>query len=152
MGDNADLKAEMTALATSLRNVAATVNNMSAKFDDLAGKVERLSPLAPVATKLASLPEKVVSLQATAFESTEQVRALNLALIRLESKHRDGKAPAQEDCGATSDSANGPHKGGYVSPPPPRKDDDDYADPRFHPRTCLEFPTFDGKEDPPFVA
>lgn len=69
---------------------------MSAKFDDLAVKVERLSPLAPVASKLVALPKKVASLRATTFKSTEQVRALNLALIRVESAQRDGKAPVRK--------------------------------------------------------
>jgi hypothetical protein len=100
--------------ADSLREVAATVNNLATKLDDLAVKVERLAPLAPMASKLAKLPEKVVTLQSSAFENGEQVRALNLALIRLESKQHQGKAPVEEAGDASSDSANGPPK-----PPPP---------------------------------
>jgi len=76
MGD--DLKKELETISNTLRDLGA-------KFDDLAVKVDRLAPLAPVATKLAALPEKVVALQFATFENTEQVRALKLALIRVES-------------------------------------------------------------------
>jgi hypothetical protein len=150
-------------VADSLREVAATVNNLATKLDDLAVKVDRLAPLAPVASKLAELPEKVVTLQSSAFENGEQARALNLALIRLESKQREGKAPVEEAGDASGDSANGPPKpppksGAHGEQPPFRPDppprnpfreeEDDYADTRFHPRARLEFPTYDGKEDP----
>jgi len=76
MGD--DLKKELETISNTLRDLGA-------KFDDLAVKVDRLAPLTPVATKLAALPEKVVALQFATFENTEQVRALKLALIRVES-------------------------------------------------------------------
>jgi len=86
MGD--DLKKELETISTTLRDLGA-------KFDDLAVKVDRLAPLAQVVTKIAALPEKVVTLQSATFENMEQVRALNLALIRVESTQRDGKVPAQ---------------------------------------------------------
>jgi len=70
MGD--DLKKELETIST-------TLHDLGTKFDDLDVKVDRLVPLAPVATKIAALPEKVVTLQSTTFENTEQVRALNLA-------------------------------------------------------------------------
>ena len=104
MGD--DLKKELETISTTLRDLGA-------KFDDLAMKVDRLAPLAPVATKIAVLPEKVVTLQSATFENMEQVRALNLALIRVESAQRDGKAPAQEDADATDDSINNQRDPGY---------------------------------------
>jgi hypothetical protein len=44
----------------------------------------KLAPLAPVADQLASIPAKVVSLQSTTYENSEQVRVLNLVLIRSE--------------------------------------------------------------------
>ena len=163
MGDRDDLKKELETISTTLRDLGA-------KFDDLAVKVDRPAPLAPVATKLAALPEKVVTLQSTTFENTEQVRALNLALIRVESAQRDGKAPAQEDVDATEDSINNQRDHGPKLPPRPeppfrpppqpeppfrppqrdrfREEEDDYVDSHFHPRVRLEFPTFDGKEDP----
>jgi len=109
MGD--DLKKELETISNTLRDLGA-------KFDDLAVKVDRLAPLAPVATKIAALPEKVVTLQSATFENTEQVRALNLALIRVESAQRDGKAPAQEDADATDDSIN--NQRDHVPKPPPR--------------------------------
>jgi uncharacterized protein YoxC len=91
-------------LSDGLRGLTNTVNNLVTKFENLSvtvhnigGKVDRLAPLAPVASKLAALPEKVVNLQASAFENADQVRALNLALIRIESTQRDGKAPVAED-------------------------------------------------------
>lgn len=90
------------------------------------------------------MPEKVLSLQATTFESMEQVHALNLAFIRSESKPRDGKAPAHEDGGDGSVSGNGPLTRGFTPPPPPPppephlEDEDDYADPRFHPRVLYD--------------
>ena len=97
MGD--DLKKELETISTTLRDLGA-------KFDDLAVKVDRPAPLAPVATKHAALLEKVVTLQSATFENMEQVHALNLALIRVESAQRDSKAPAQEDVDATNDSVN----------------------------------------------
>lgn len=91
-------------LSDGLRGLTNTVNNLVTKFENLSvtvhnigGKVDRLAPLAPVASKLAALPEKVVNLQASAFENADQVCALNLALIRIESTQRDGKAPVAED-------------------------------------------------------
>nr|CAB3499857.1 unnamed protein product [Digitaria exilis] len=105
----------MATISASLCDLAATVHNLSTKFDDLTVRVERLSSLAPVATQLAPLLEKVLSLQATAFKSTEQVRSLNLALIRLESKQREGKAPARED-DAAENSANGPRTASEENP------------------------------------
>jgi len=70
MGDHDDLKKELATISTSLHDLATNVTNLSAKFEDLATKVDRLSPLAPVASKLADLPEKVVTLQSSAFVST----------------------------------------------------------------------------------
>jgi len=151
MGDHDDLKKELATISTSLHDLATNVTNLSAKFEDLATKVDRLSPLAPVASKLADLPEKVVTLQSSAFESTEQVRALNLALIRVESAQRDGKAHVEDDVDATLDSINGPPKQGPKPPPRPAppfcpeppphdrfREEDDYTDTRFHPRARLE--------------
>jgi len=162
MGDRDDLKKELETISTTLRDLGA-------KFDDLAVKVDRPAPLAPVATKHAALLEKVVTLQSATFENMEQVHALNLALIRVESAQHDNKAPAQEDVDATDDSVNNQRDHGPKPPPrtdppfqplpcteptfrpPPRdrfREEDDYVDSHFHPRVHLEFPTFDGKEDP----
>jgi len=71
--------------------------------------------------------------------------------------------PAQEDADATDGSIN--NQWDHVPKPPPRPEptfrppprpehtfrppeEDDYVDSHFHPCVRLEFPTFDGKEDP----
>jgi hypothetical protein len=154
----------MKALADGLRELMNTVNNLGTKLDDMAvtvkdlsAKVDRLSPLVPVASNLAALPEKVTALQASAYDNTQQVRALNLAVIRVEKAQRKGKAPVEEEDSALDSAANDLPPQGRPKPPPfagwpPPRDyfheEDDYNDTRFHPRACLEFPTFDSKEDP----
>jgi hypothetical protein len=100
-------------VADSLRELAATVNNLATKLDDLTVGVDRLAPLAPVANKLAAPPEKVTTLQSAAFDNTEQVKALNLALYRVESAQRDGKAHVAEDGGDSGETGKAPPK-----PPP----------------------------------
>jgi hypothetical protein len=157
MGDDAK------SVADSLRELAATVNNLATKLDDPTVGVDRLAPLAPVASKLAALPEKVTALQSSALDNTEQVKALNLALYRVESAQRDCKAHVAEDGDDSGETGKAPPKPppksgatGEQPPfhhePPPRnpyrEEEDDYTDTRFHPRARLEFPTFDGKEDP----
>jgi hypothetical protein len=121
-----------------------------------------------VADQLATIPAKVVTLQSSAFENAEQVRALNLALIRAENSQREGKALATDDGDTTGISANKsktskpplfpeiprkPPKNHFSAPPPESgrgqyDDEDDFTDNRFHLRVRLEFPSFDGKEDP----
>lgn len=102
-----------------------------------------------MASNLAQLQEKVVTLQSSTFENAEQVWALNLALIRVETQ-RDGKARVQEDNDSALES-NAHDSPPHTGHPPPRdyfrEEEDDYNDTRFHP-TRLEFPTFNGKEDP----
>ena len=163
-----DLKTQRKEMSDGLRDPAATVNNFSAKFDEIAVKVDRLAPLAPMASKLAALPDKIVALQAAAFENTQEVRALNLAVIRVESAQHDGKAPAGDDEETAVHSVNGPPKHGSKPPPRPhpplfrpepppfrpdprdqwREEEDDIIDSCFHPRVRLKFPSYDGKEDP----
>jgi hypothetical protein len=86
------------------------LEKLSAKIDDMKESLDKLAPLAPVADQLASVPAKVVTLQSAAFENSEQIRALNLALIRVEKAQRDGKGLALEE---TSDAnhASEPPKG-----------------------------------------
>lgn len=124
MGD--EWKQEMRETADGLHDLASTVNNLGAKFDKMTAKVNRLVLLTPVASKLADLPEKVVAFQASTYDNTEQICALNLAVIRVESAHRDGKAPVRDDDAAAAAAAtNGPPKRGAKPPlrtnPPPRE-------------------------------
>jgi hypothetical protein len=148
------------------------LEKLSAKIDDMTVSLDKLAPLAPVADQLASISAKVVSLQSTAYENSEQVRALNLALIRSENSQRQGKESTTEDSAVGDQfppdkSKQGPKPPPFPErprepPPPPPKDrygpppyahrgpydDDDDFDNRFHPRVRLEFLSFDGKEDP----
>jgi hypothetical protein len=112
-----ELKPHMK-VSDTLRDLAANVNNLTTKFDKTTVKVDRLAPLAPVATQLAALPEKVVSLQASSFEQSQEVCALNLALIRVEKKQCDGKAPATDGDDPSLQSVNGPPH--LVPKPAPR--------------------------------
>jgi outer membrane murein-binding lipoprotein Lpp len=116
---------DMKALADGLRELMNTVNNLGTKLDDMAvtvkdlsAKVDRLSPLVPVASNLAALPEKVTALQASAYDNTQQVRALNLAVIRVEKAQRKGKAPVEEEDSALDSAANDPPPQGRPKPPP----------------------------------
>jgi hypothetical protein len=91
------------------------------------------------------------------------VRTLNLIVIRAEKTLNNGKGVAAED-GDVSAHSVAPKPG---LPPeqhrPPSKqhrlppdqyrpylhaDDNNHDDNRFHPHVRLEFPTFDGKDDP----
>jgi hypothetical protein len=140
---------DMKTLGDGLRDLTNTVNNLVTKFDDLAvtvrnmgGKVDRLAPLAPIAAKLAALPEKVVTLQSSAFENTEQLRALNLALIHVEVAQRDGKAPVDpgprdgkehvDETDPDDMAKSVPKPPQRVEKPPPRdyyrEEEDDYND------------------------
>ncbi|KAG8075906.1 hypothetical protein GUJ93_ZPchr0006g42485 [Zizania palustris] len=65
--------------------------------------LDKLAPLVSVADQLATLPSKVVALQSSAFENQEQVRALNLALLRAENAQRKGKAHAEDNGDTTGD-------------------------------------------------
>jgi hypothetical protein len=58
------------------------LEKVSAKIDDMKASLDKLAPLAPMEDQLASIPTKVVTLQSAAFENSEQIRALNLTLIR----------------------------------------------------------------------
>ncbi|KAG8089613.1 hypothetical protein GUJ93_ZPchr0011g27982 [Zizania palustris] len=143
------------------------IEKLAAKIDDLKTSLDKLAPLAPVADQLATLLSKVVALQSSAFENQEQVRALNLALLRAENTQREGKAHAKDNGDTTGDGSINRSRQGPVPPPendrpPPRDrfrqlppehergpydDEEDAPDSRFHPRVRLEFLSFNGKED-----
>ncbi|KAG8082061.1 hypothetical protein GUJ93_ZPchr0014g46798 [Zizania palustris] len=144
------------------------IEKLAAKIDNLKTSLDKLAPLAPVADHLAKLPSKVVALQSSAFENQEQVRALNLALLRAENAQRESKAHAEDNGNTTGDGSINRSRQGAVPPsnndrPPPRDrfhqlppkhghgqydEEEDAPDSRFHPRVRLEFSSFDGKEDP----
>ncbi|EEE55062.1 hypothetical protein OsJ_02776 [Oryza sativa Japonica Group] len=131
-----------------LDEIAKNLTSMAAQISDLARKMSTLEPLVPLAAKLDKLPDRVTQVQASAFEYSEQVRALNLAVERVEASQRAAttnpsglvsrqprdNTPPQDDADARS-----------------RRDqhgDDTAIDNSFLPRAKLEFPTYDGKGDP----
>lgn len=134
----------MASTQAQLDEIAKNLTSMAAQISDLARKMSVLEPLVPLAPKLSSLPDRVTQVQASAFEYSEQVRALNLAVQRVEASHRSSPVPE------TSGSATHAPRGA----PPPTGDndkqsgDDSTVDNSFLPRAKLEFPTYDGKGDP----
>jgi len=58
--------------------------DLAAKVSNLATQTATLKPLLPLAKQLDGLPNKVTTLQAAAFESANQIAALNLAVLCLE--------------------------------------------------------------------
>ncbi|KAG8083554.1 hypothetical protein GUJ93_ZPchr0015g6667 [Zizania palustris] len=127
---------------------------LAAKIDDLTTSLDKLAPLAPVAEQLATLPSKVVALQSSAFENQEQVRALNLAILRAENAQREGRPHAEDNDDTTGEGSINRARQGPVPPlendrPPPRgrfrqelpeqgrghyDEEEDALDSRFHPR------------------
>ena len=136
---------EQNSLETTVDEMLTTLTDLTAKVSELATQTAALKPLTPLAKQLDGLPDKVTTLQAAAFKGSNQIAALSLAVTRLEKAHR-GEEPALEENIA---SASGPPPF-RETPPLSRRDldDDGDDDPRFHPRARIEFPTFDGKEDP----
>ncbi|EEC81627.1 hypothetical protein OsI_25151 [Oryza sativa Indica Group] len=74
----------MASTQTQLDEIAKNLTSMAAQISDLARKMSTLEPLVPIAPKLSGLPERVTQVQASAFEYSEQVRSLNLAIQRVE--------------------------------------------------------------------
>jgi hypothetical protein len=165
MGDSANLLKAIEDLTAKIERMEATVS----KIDGLAAKIDKLTPLAPVAAQLAALPEKVTTLQAKTFENTEEVHALNLAMIRAENSQREGKRPADADADASAASFH--PKTGHGPPPPPPEpfrrqgdhyrgpprdqfrdthDGDDHgsSDSRFHRASAWSFPPSTARRTP----
>jgi hypothetical protein len=139
------------------------LERLTAKIEELSTDVRALKPLVPVADKLAAAPDQIVRLQSSAYDNTEQVRTLNLAVIRAEKSQREGKGVASGEVDTGENSVHHhPLKAGFPPPPPDKTHgppperpfetrgayDDNPNDNRFHPRVRLEFLSFDGKEDP----
>jgi ABC-type transporter Mla subunit MlaD len=70
----------MASTQNQLGEIAKNLTSMAAQISDLARKMSALEPLVPLAAKLDALPDQVTQVQASAFEYSEQVRALNLAV------------------------------------------------------------------------
>jgi outer membrane murein-binding lipoprotein Lpp len=75
-------------------DLKSTLERLTAKIEELSTDVRALKPLVPVADKLAAAPDQIVRLQSSAYDNTEQFRALNLAVIRAEKSQREGKGVA----------------------------------------------------------
>ncbi|KAG8086829.1 hypothetical protein GUJ93_ZPchr0010g10081 [Zizania palustris] len=136
------------------------IEKLTAKIDDLKTSLDKLAPLAPVVEQLATLPSKVVALQSSAFENQEQVRALNLAILRAENAQREGRPHAEDNGDTTGEGSINRARQGPVPPlendrQPPRgrfrqelpeqgrghyDEEEDALDRRFHPRVRLEQP------------
>jgi hypothetical protein len=144
-------------------DLKSTLERLTAKIEELATDVRAMKPLAPVADKLAAVPDQIVRLQSSAFDNAEQVRVLKLTVIRKEKSKCEGKGVASGEVDAGENSVHQPSlKAGFPPPPsdkthgpPPERPfetrgaHDDYLDDnRFHSSVRLEFPSFDGNEDP----
>ncbi|KAG8060690.1 hypothetical protein GUJ93_ZPchr0002g23517 [Zizania palustris] len=107
-------------------NMKELIEKLTTKIDDLKTSLDKLAPLALVAEQLATLPSKVVALQSSAFENQEQVRALNLAILRAENAQREGRAHAEDNSDSTGEGSINRSRKGPVSPPendrPPPRD------------------------------
>jgi capsule polysaccharide export protein KpsE/RkpR len=71
-----------------LEKLTATPDKIQATQESMQASLDKLAPLAPLADQLAAIPAKVTSLQSSAYENAEQIRALNLAVIRAEKSLR----------------------------------------------------------------
>lgn len=135
MGDDA-VSAD---LEESIDVMCKTLANLTGKLSDLTTQFAALKLLIPLAKKLDDIHEKVTALQASAFENSEQVRALNLTVACLEQGHRDGKQPSDPD------------PDGRIRT---RREHTDHHEPDdtrdARPFSCakLEFLLFDGRDDP----
>ncbi|KAG8044801.1 hypothetical protein GUJ93_ZPchr0147g2924 [Zizania palustris] len=92
------------------------IEKLAAKTDDLKTSLDKLAPLASVAEQLATLPSKVVALQSSAFENQEQVRALNLAILRAENTQREGRPHAEDNGDTTGEGSINRARQGPVPP------------------------------------
>ncbi|KAG8050098.1 hypothetical protein GUJ93_ZPchr0009g2035 [Zizania palustris] len=92
------------------------IEKLAAKIDDLKTSLDKLAPLAPVAEQLVTLPSKVVALQSSAFENQEQVRALNLAILRAENAQREGRPHAEDNGNTTGEGSINRARQGPIPP------------------------------------
>jgi hypothetical protein len=142
----------------ALEKLTSTLDKMQAMQESMQASLDKLAPLAPLADQLAAISAKVTSVQSSAYENAEEIRALNLAVIRAEKSLCGENGAAGGDADAFVHSIAKPLK--HPGAPPDRlrqpweqfvdrqgTGGDHHDDSRFHPRVRLEFPCFDGKEE-----
>jgi len=88
---------EQSPLENTIDEMLTTLTDLAAKVSELATQTAALKPLLPLAKQLDGLPDKVTTLQAAAFEGSNQIAALNLAVSRLEKAQRGDKEPSEAD-------------------------------------------------------
>ncbi|XP_039827557.1 uncharacterized protein LOC120689329 [Panicum virgatum] len=88
---------EQSSLETTVDEMLTTLTDLTAKVSDLATQTAALKPLLPLAKQLDGLPDKVTTLQAAAFEGSNQIAALSLVVLRLEKAQRGDKEPSEVD-------------------------------------------------------
>jgi len=88
---------EQSPLENTIDEMLTTLTDLAAKVSELATQTAALKPLLPLAKQLDGLPDKVTTLQAAAFEGSNQIAALNLAVSRLEKAQRGDKEPSEVD-------------------------------------------------------
>jgi hypothetical protein len=104
----------------ALEKLTAEIKDLKTAQQEIKSSLDKLAPIVPVVDQLAAVPSKVITLQSAAFDNAEQVRALNLALIRVENLQREGKAAVVEEADASDHSANfAPKAGSKQDKPPP---------------------------------
>jgi len=103
---------EKTALEATVDDMLTTLTDLAAKVSELATQTAALKPLLPLAKQLDGLPDKVTTLQAAAFEGTNQIAALSLAVTRLEKAQRG-------DCDHPTDDVTGGRRVSVGPPPVP---------------------------------
>ncbi|RLN03900.1 hypothetical protein C2845_PM13G06540 [Panicum miliaceum] len=88
---------EQQTLDQTVDDMLKTLTDLAAKVVDLALQTAALKPLLPLAKQLDGLPHKVTKLQAAAFEGSNQISTLNVAVSRLEKAQRGDQEVALED-------------------------------------------------------
>lgn len=103
--------------------------------------------VADLATKLAALEpvsSTIRTLEAYVHEGAEQVHTLNLAISRLEhgTNSNTSKHPSMDTSDSSGDGVLGAMPCSFNTTRPPSGED------HFYPRPKLDFPMYDGKDDP----
>jgi hypothetical protein len=88
---------EQSSLETTVDKMLTTLTDLTAKVSNLATQTAALKPLLPLAKQLDGLPDKVTTLQAAAFEGSNQIAALSLTISHLEKAQRGDKEPSEVD-------------------------------------------------------
>jgi hypothetical protein len=138
----------MASTQNQLDEIAKNLTSMAAQISDLARKMSTLEPLVPLAAKLDKLSDRVTQVQASAFEYSEQVRALNLAVERVEASQRAATTNPSGSVSRQPRDNTPPQDDADARSRRDRHGDDTAIDNSFLPRAKLEFPTYDGKGDP----